>query len=151
MISFGRDTGYELRIGETEEQAVLRLIAAQLVPEGTIKNELDAYIEAAIYSTTPPTPFVLMIDDLDSLCYPMKEAPARLLRQMFLDKPFRRLVFSSRIPMNVDCPVAMSKGFLGAMRGVRLVELSTCNSLADHERSSIPSRQAETIPSTPSA
>jgi hypothetical protein len=92
--------------GETHSEAILRLIAEQLIDSEKLdqpirikcsRYHLEKYIVAS------KRPFVLIIDDLDLLSYPLLEyKSAWLLRVMFLDPPDRYLIYSSRRFMVVD-------------------------------------------------
>eukprot|EP01031_Cornospumella_fuschlensis_P030765 gene30765-37171_t len=104
-ISFnGQGAGaFSRRRGETQSEAILRLIAAQLVECSdedaqrllVDRSSLDAHLGSGV---------VLIVDDLNILTggfAPDNEAAA-LLREMFLDRPGRYLVYSTHIHIPVD-------------------------------------------------
>ena len=94
---------FYLREEETQAQAILRVIAHQLV-EGT-DDELDHLLvdEYALDDYIGETPFVLLINQINLLSrgQPLDDEAADLLRRMFLRKN-RYLVMTTLIPMDVD-------------------------------------------------
>jgi hypothetical protein len=112
VISFNRNAGFRPRIGESQRGAILRMIAAQLVtpssPERMVDIECD---EIALDRYIGDEPFVLLIDELSALAHgPIDHDAGQLLRAMFLDKKYRYLVFTTRIPLTVDDGFFHSRG-----------------------------------------
>ena len=133
LISFNGHgkSAFQHRTGETQSQAILRLIAAQLgdyTPEQTRqlivdRDALDAHLGDN---------FVLLIDELNMLT-PIESDAARLLREMFLDKKGRFLVFTSHYPYSIE-PSYMASDVLGqareiaSNRGISTVDMSLASS-----------------------
>ena len=99
--------GFRQFPGESQADAILRVIAVQLIDEShkgsriqCSKDELEKYIQSAV--TTTGRPFILLIDELNSLSYPPDQDAAQLLREMFLDPKNRYLVFSTHRPVYID-------------------------------------------------
>jgi hypothetical protein len=96
-----------LRDGESQKQAILRLIASQLVTTN-LSDPIDLvcderYLEK--YIAESGRPFILLIDDLNMLGCPLRSDAALLLRRMFLDPADRYLVFSTHLYLTVDSTV----------------------------------------------
>ena len=118
---------FERFVGESDKEAILRLIAMQLIDTEGLRsdqrivcdeNELKAFINSSIKATGRR--FVLLIDELNKLSYPPDAAAAKLLRTAFLDPKNRYLVFSTHLPVNVD-PVNFIGGTSG--RGIKCVDM----------------------------
>ena len=115
FISFngGGSTKFRLRDGETHGQAILRLIAVQLneyLPEEQInllvdRKALDRHIGDNV---------VLLIDELNHLS-PIDNDAAELLRDMFLDRSGRFLVFTSHFPVYIDTNVVSANNYMGTV------------------------------------
>ena len=96
---------FEMKVGETHCEAILRLIAMQLVDTDLLNLDSRVvcsrdYLER--YIVKSGRPFVLIIDELNSLAYPPDTDAARLLRDMFLNPPGRYLVFSTHRYITVE-------------------------------------------------
>jgi hypothetical protein len=117
--------------GESESEAILRLISAQLIDDAhkvkRIKcNEsaLEDYIQRSIAQRGRP--FLLLIDELNSLANPPDEEAASLLRRVFLDPMNRYLVFSTHLPVFVDTTVSTVLGQIGvrgSRRGLKFAQM----------------------------
>jgi hypothetical protein len=126
LISFNRNGGYQPRSGESQRNAILRMIAARLVtscsPQQMVDIECD---ETALDNYIGLEPFILLIDELNALSTgPVDSDGRQLLRAMFLDRPNRYLVFSTHIPLTVDddfTHAALSTGT--GTRGCRVVPM----------------------------
>lgn len=104
FISFNGSTGFKRREGETDCQAILRSIALQLIDLGE-RNPLNITCdekELNAYLTKSLKPVVLIIDELNVLSVPVTADAGRMLRELFLDKENRYLVFSTHVPLDVD-------------------------------------------------
>ena len=103
MISFKASSGFTRREGETQKQAILRVIAQQLV-EGT-KDELDRLVvdAYALDKYIGEKPFVLLVDHINVISpyEPLNNEAAYTLRTMFVRKN-RHLVMSTLIPMGIE-------------------------------------------------
>ena len=103
LISFKGSDGFVRREGETQKQAILRVIAQQLV-EGT-EDELDRLLvdEYALDKYIGERPFVLLVDHIDVISpyEPLNNEAAYTLRTMFVRKN-RHLVMSTLIPMGIE-------------------------------------------------
>ena len=108
-ISF--NGGFERIPGETDGDAILRLIAIQFIsPLGQEAENHYFKFDAAqvldcLTTTANGRPVVLLIDELNSLAKPLDNFAAELLRREFLDKKGRYLVFSTHIPMDLDTTI----------------------------------------------
>jgi hypothetical protein len=101
--------GFQRLVDETDAEAILRLIGVQFinVPQGRQANSLELkfnrdQVLEALTKTANGLPVVLLVDELNSLRKPLDVTGACLLREEFLDKKDRYLVFSTHEPMNVD-------------------------------------------------
>jgi hypothetical protein len=122
LITFNGSSDFRRLKGETASEAILRLIAYQLLggTRGDVicdRKQLDAHLGNARV--------VLMIDELNALGTLDMEA-ADLLRDMFLDRLNRYLVFSTHVPINLNNPDASL--FIGSRssrstRGCKVVPL----------------------------
>jgi hypothetical protein len=101
------NSNFALQEGETQEQAVLRLIAAQLVNDKDVdvKNIVCDRLALEEYITLSGRPFILLVDELNSLGYPLRTEAAILFREMFLDPINRYLVFSTHLYLTVDSTI----------------------------------------------
>jgi hypothetical protein len=126
FISFNGSTKFRPRRGESQCAAILRVIALEFVDIGDLdsrsltcnERNLDRYIGE-------DHPVVLIIDELNALAAPIDEDAGRMLRELFLDKPNRYLLFSSHIPLSFDPPVSCSYS-PPSMRGCHVLGFSSC-------------------------
>ena len=112
FISFSG--GFQRLVDETDADAILRLIGVQFinVPQGrqaALKFNQDQVLQA-LTKTANGLPVVLLVDELNSLRKPLDLNGACLLREEFLDKEDRYLVFATHEPMNVD--IDNRRGFI---------------------------------------
>jgi hypothetical protein len=102
FITFNGSSNFKSRQGESQRDAILRVIATQLVDIGDSdplniqcdEDELDKYIGEL--------PLVLLIDELNALSAPIDGAAGGMLRRLFLDKNNRYLVFTTHIPISLE-------------------------------------------------
>jgi hypothetical protein len=66
----------------------------KIVPDISDWEKLDAHIGR--------DPFVLLIDELNALCFPIISEVMKILSTYFLDKINRFLVVSSHMPLHLD-------------------------------------------------
>lgn len=116
-ISFNGD--FQRFPGESDQDAILRLIAVQFinVPEDETESFYrfqfaKAQVLAHLAGTSGGREIVLLIDELNTLRNPLDPTGAILLRNEFLDKQSRYLVFSTHSPMNVDVTMDQHLGTL---------------------------------------
>jgi hypothetical protein len=136
LISFngGGSAAFTRRRGETQYQALLRLIAAQLndyTPEHTPnfvvdREALDDHLGDNV---------VLLIDELNKLQAPLDSDAGNLLRTMFLDQAGRYLVFTSHFPVALNPDTVTALDILGSHqngrmsdRAVKTVTMSSASS-----------------------
>jgi hypothetical protein len=120
---------------ETDSEAILRLIAVQLVREDynnqhirVEASELKEYLTALQLESGRRV--VTLIDELNSLAFPPDEDAAFLLRDLFLDPRGRFLVFSTHRPMYLDARAYIGGETAPASgRGVVFVEMPECTDL----------------------
>jgi hypothetical protein len=130
MISFNGSSNFRLRDGETQKAAILRLIALQLIDIGH-HNPLDIECDEAElnkYLSNNEEKVVLLIDELNALGCPLDVDAGLMLRQLFLDKKDRYLVFTTHVPMIVDSQLSSVLGTNLPIsdRGCCVVSLPTC-------------------------
>ena len=120
IVSFNSSSGFLRRDGETQKQAILRVIAQQLV-EGT-DSELDRLEvdEAELDRYIGNKPFLLLIDEINALSasHPLDPDTSSMLRDLFL-RENRHLVMTTHVPLDLDLLNQMS------MRGHYSVPLPT--------------------------
>jgi hypothetical protein len=114
LISFnGQGTNpFELRAGESQSQAILRLIAVQL-DDYTPEQTLNLVVDREALDLHLGDNVVLLIDELNNLGMPLDSDAAKLLRQMFLDRARRHLVFTSHFPVSIESKKIGASEFLG--------------------------------------
>jgi hypothetical protein len=117
---------FRFRSGETQKNAILRLIASQLVSSLSKNPDQDIECdEAALDERIGNESFVLLIDELNTLSNnePVDAEAGLMLRNMFLDKCNRYLVFTTHIPLDLDLFSGHVKSTLNAPRGVMVVPM----------------------------
>jgi hypothetical protein len=104
IISF--NGSFKRRKNETCKQALLRLIATQLInlpqgqdPTNIVCDEqyLDNYLDTV--GNSGKKKIVLLIDELNRLSAPLDEDTSIFLKEKFLDKPNRYLVFTTHVQL----------------------------------------------------
>lgn len=100
FISFNGSTNYHK--GLTQKQAILHSIAAQLTDPGEINRRNIICDEDALDLYLGNEPVVLLIDELNVLASPIDEEAGAMLKNLFLDKLNRYLVFSTHVPFCLD-------------------------------------------------
>jgi hypothetical protein len=127
---------FRLQNDETPINALLRLIAIQFLEPLTAdesvlvtcnKNALLKYIS----EKTVGMKVVLLIDELDVLGTPVDVEVSFFLKREFLDKANRYLVFTSRVPLNLDAKFDRYLGITTmppSTRGFFSVLFGCCNS-----------------------
>ena len=81
---------------------------------------------------------LLLIDELNNLGASVEGDAAEILREMFLDRSGRYLVFSSHFPVSIEADAVQARGVMGAipnapssLRGVLLVNMSLASTLVE--------------------
>ena len=103
IISFNTYSDFIYREGESQKQAILRVIATPLVDQSLDSITPLEVDEAALDSYIGSTPFVLFIDEIHFISrskFLDKEA-STMLKRLFLKKN-RYLMMTTHIPMGVD-------------------------------------------------
>ena len=111
LISFKSSSGFVHREGETQKQAILRVIAQQLV-EGTEDELVRLFVdEYALDDYIGAKPFVLLVDQINVISphEPLNDEAARTLRTRFLCEN-RHLMMSTFLPMGVELRDGMCGG-----------------------------------------
>eukprot|EP01041_Mallomonas_annulata_P006625 gene6625-13422_t len=123
--------------GESHSQSILRLIAAQL-DEYTPYEALNLVVDREALDRHLGNNVVLLIDELNSLGEPLDEDAARLLREMFLDKAHRYLVFTCHVPVSIEANIIVASDLLGksmnkpsSLRGVLNIDMSLARTESD--------------------
>ena len=141
LISFNGsgEQAFRRREGETQSEAILRLIAAQL-SDYSVVDARQLVADRAVLDVCLGDNVVLLIDELNNLGTALDAEAAELLRTMFLDRPGRFLAFTSHIPVSIepDLQLAKASSFIRSssvipvsLRGVSIVNMSSANSLID--------------------
>jgi hypothetical protein len=142
LISFnGNGKGaFQRRNGETQEQAILRLIAVQLCDYSPEESQRIVVDREALDKHLGDDNVVLLIDELNILSagMPLDSDAAKLLREMFLDRAGRYLVFTSHVPVSIEAYEYRADNFLGtvahsppSLRGVLTVDMSLARTLEE--------------------
>jgi len=142
FISFnGRS--FKRRDGETQTQAILRLIATQLV-EYSPNEAHNLLVDRKALDVHLGDNVVLLLDELNNLGVPLDGKATALLREMFLDRAGRFLVFTSHFPVSIEANLRASD-FLGKVvykvhsnfRGVSSVDMSQAMTLSELQNMSV--------------
>ena len=101
FVSFNGPSNFVRLEEESEEDALYRVIAAQLVVLNGHKGKvvpdwksLDDHIGES--------PFVLLVDEINALSFPVSGKLANILKEYFLNKANRFLVISSHLPVDLE-------------------------------------------------
>jgi hypothetical protein len=135
MISFNGSgiTPFEQFDEETQSQALLRLIAAQLTDFNEI-DESNLVVDPEALDHHLGNNVVLLIDELNAIGTPDRDF-AQLLRTMFLDRAGRYLVFTCHYPVSI-AGIYQAVDFLGksndpsSQRGLLTVNMSLAPDLS---------------------
>ncbi len=126
FISFNNSSNFMRLEEESEEEAFYRVIAAQLVDsngyEGKVVPDwetLDRHIGVR--------PFVLLVDEINALSFPVSGKLSIILKKYFLDKANRFLVISSHFP--VDLELEFNRESAGSLRSCEVLSLPTCTKI----------------------
>jgi hypothetical protein len=93
----------------------------KIVPDISDWEKLDAHIGTC--------PFVLLIDEMNALCFPIGSEVMKILKTYFLDKINRFLVVSSHIPLHLDDDNGVFRNSVLSKRPTKIVELPVSNDL----------------------
>lgn len=117
---------------ESQKEALLRMIALQ-VCEGILDKNLHYIVDEKALLGYFDTLYkekqvVLIVDELNSLSdgLPLQFDASWFLKENFLDKKYRYLIFSTHIPLNVDNTLEMylsGAKLKPSPRGVKLIDL----------------------------
>jgi hypothetical protein len=133
-VTLNGSSNFEVKENETQTEALLRVIGSQFIdtekvpPHREVQcsvTDLDAWLGSC----------VLLIDELNLLggAKPLEKGAGRLLRDMFLDRPGRYLVFTTHWPVAVDdsfSELAASFGSTPSPRGCLTLPMPVCSDLA---------------------
>jgi hypothetical protein len=128
LISFDGNgpSTFKFRKGETQTEAILRLIAIQLgdyAPE----QAQNLVVDRLALDNHLGDNVVLLIDELNGLGAPLDSDAAELLRVMFLDRAGRYLMFTSQCPVSIEGKSNASP----SQRGVLIVDMSRASSVSE--------------------
>jgi hypothetical protein len=119
LISFnGADKlAFKRRNGETQKQAILRLIAVQLCDYSQVESQRIVVDREALDKHLGDDNVVLLIDELNMLGagMPLDRDAAALLREMFLDRAGRYLLFTSHVPFSIEAYEYVADRFLSTV------------------------------------
>ena len=118
IVSFNPSSHFLRRDGETQKQAILRVIAQQLVDCSKHEAKRLEVDEAELHRYIGDKPFLLLIDEINQLSasQPLDPHTSRFLRNLFL-RENRHLVMTTHVPLDLDLVNQMS------MRGHYSVQL----------------------------
>ena len=128
IITFNGKSKFLLSNGESQSEAILRLIASQLLGDDILFQLSHSRIvcdEEALDKYIGCKPFVLLVDELNSLAYPIDLEAGNLLKRMFIDKRNRYFVSTSHIPFPPD----LSGYIEGSTREIKRIHLPISNDL----------------------
>jgi hypothetical protein len=144
LISFnGADKlAFKRRNGETQKQAILRLIAVQLCDYSQVESQRIVVDREALDKHLGDDNVVLLIDELNMLGagMPLDRDAAALLREMFLDRAGRYLLFTSHVPFSIEAYEYVADSFLStvavsnfppSLRGILTVDMSLARTLEE--------------------
>jgi hypothetical protein len=128
---------FKHRKGETQAQAILRLITIQL-GNYTRDQSQNLVVDRLALDKHLGDNVVLLIDELNNLGVPLESDAAELLREMFLDRAGRYLVFTSHFPVSIEGNGHMASDMIGqvgdnlpSLRGVLTVDMSMASNLSE--------------------
>jgi hypothetical protein len=142
LISFSGSgkPAFKHQKGETQTQAILRLIGVQL-GDYTPEQALNLVVDRDALEAHLGNNVVLLIDELNILGMPLDSGAAELLREMFLDRSGRFLVFTSHFPVSIEADALKAleaSDLLGksvnkppSLRGVSTVNMSLGKTLTE--------------------
>jgi hypothetical protein len=127
---------FKRRCGETNSQAILRLIAVQLGDFSPVqalnlivedRTTLDQHLGENV---------VLLLDELNNFDLPLDSDTAEMLREMFLDKAGRFLVFTCHFPVSIETDQIRASDILGkkvppSLRGISTVNMSQASAVSE--------------------
>ena len=100
MISFNGMAGYQEKTDEDKSSALFRLITNQIDP--TFDPDAERITDwKALDEFIGDDPFVLLIDEINSLCRLIPTAVANVLKKYFINKQNRQLIMTSHIPIAI--------------------------------------------------
>ena len=116
------------RLDKSDRKVILRSIAAQLM--GCAPADVVVPTTEELDAALGDKPVLLIIDEINKLNGgKLNEDSRALLRELFLDKPGRYLLFTSHIWMNLDASQFNGKSPRGSIRGVATTDMSLAHSL----------------------
>ena len=98
IISFNGNSGYSAKDGETKEEALFRTIVEQFT-DGSQLHEMNWQTLDSHIGTKP---FVLIIDEINALEYPIGKQVANVLKTYFVKPKNRFLIMSSHWPVSIE-------------------------------------------------
>lgn len=124
-ISFNYSCNHKFKSTDTPKTKLLKAIASCFVHESvdlSACNITEASILAHIEKA--PKPMILLIDELNSLKYPLDEETSMFLKENFLDKRNRYLVYTTHLFMEVDDPTMVATTW--HYRDMKIISPSEC-------------------------
>eukprot|EP01040_Poterioochromonas_malhamensis_P013904 gene13904-15343_t len=124
-ISFNYSCNHKFKSTDTPKTKLLKAIASCFVKENVDLSACDiteASILAHIEKATKPV--ILLIDELNSLKYPLDEETSMFLKENFLDKRNRYLVYTTHLFMEVDDATMVATAW--HYRDVRIISPPEC-------------------------
>ena len=128
---------FKKRAGETQSQAILRLIAAQLV-NCTRDEAFQLVVDRDALDKHLGDNVVLLIDELNRIDKgaPLDADAATLLCEMFLDRAGRHLVFSTHVRIELVDSLTPASALMGitndpSVRGIKTLNMSLASSIKE--------------------
>eukprot|EP01036_Dinobryon_divergens_P038868 gene38868-51099_t len=123
FISFNGSSNFKRLVDESEEEAFYRVVAAQLVAFNGYNGRVVPDWET-LDSHIGDSPFVLLVDEINVLSFPVSGVLATILKKYFLDKADRYLVISSHLPVDLDAE--FNRESAGSVRACEVLSLPIC-------------------------
>ena len=123
FITFNGSSNFKRLYEESEEEAFYRVIAAQLVDLNGYRGKIVPDWEFLDHHIGE-SPFVLLVDEINALSFPVSGKLSIILKNYFLDKANRFLVFSSHLP--VDLEGDFNRESAGSVRPCEVLSLPIC-------------------------
>ena len=131
-ISFNGSSNYARLPDESEVEALYRVLVIQIIDHkkykgGKIVPDISDWERLDDHIGTDP--FVLLIDEMNALCFPIGSEVMKILKTYFLDKINRFLVVSSHTPLNLDDDNGVFRNSVISKRPTTIVQLPFSNDL----------------------
>eukprot|EP01031_Cornospumella_fuschlensis_P034760 gene34760-42091_t len=100
-VTCNGSSNFAMLPGESQRDAIARLIVCQATGRDTQQSPVKCSDEL-INQYIGDQPCVLLIDELNVIANPLNQEASRFLKDLFIKKKNRMLVFSTHVPMTAD-------------------------------------------------